>query len=124
MICTCPKCGNDFLTEADPYITVPSSKGYTLYCTCELSRLKAENELMREGLEFYACRFSWDSDKYDGAYLIKELDRGNITYTETDGDIFTDVSGGKKAREILSKINESKDETKRVGIKQLGIYGP
>lgn len=36
MIQTCELCGNDFLTEADPYVVRPTPKGVKLYCYCQI----------------------------------------------------------------------------------------
>lgn len=53
MIQTCNKCQEDFLTEADPYIVTPTSKGYILTCTCVISKLQKERNELIEALEKY-----------------------------------------------------------------------
>ena len=105
---TCPKCKKDFLTEADPFITVPSSKGYTLYCICELTRLKDENGLMREGLEFYGSDKNWQSPENQGYESIGLTLEGLSDMIDNDDD--EKNCGGKRAREILKTINEKKGE--------------
>ena len=37
MLKTCENCNQDFLTEADPYVVVPTSNGYRYYCSCCLA---------------------------------------------------------------------------------------
>ncbi len=118
MIATCPTCKKDFLTEADPFITIPSSKGYALYCTCEITRLKEENKMMREGLEFYA-----DTEKYRrpdkdrngmggmSSQTDFEIDDGEWKVTDSEKDHYC---YGKKAREILKKIDENKQDNKQL----------
>jgi seryl-tRNA synthetase len=41
MIESCANCGQDFLTEADPHLVIPSSKGYVLKCFCVVYKLEA-----------------------------------------------------------------------------------
>lgn len=48
MLETCPRCNKDFLTEADPYIVIPTAKGKVLHCTCILDELRKENQELKE----------------------------------------------------------------------------
>jgi hypothetical protein len=60
MIESCESCGENFLTEADPYVVRPTSKGYKLYCCCHIKgfdevksmkdKIEAENKKLREAL--------------------------------------------------------------------------
>lgn len=52
MIMTCPVCKEPFLTEADPYIVIPSSKGYEHRCTCGIRKLQEENKSLRSDLDW------------------------------------------------------------------------
>lgn len=60
MIMTCELCGNDFLTEADPYVIQNTPQGQKYYCNCMISnhnqissidKLQAENKKLRDALE-------------------------------------------------------------------------
>ncbi len=68
----------------------------------ELSRLKEENEMMREGLEYYADMKNW---KYINGYRYTEIMRDDREILNDNG---VQYIGGKKAREILKKIDENK----------------
>jgi hypothetical protein len=57
MIMTCELCGNDFLTEADPYVVRNTHQGQKYYCSCMISnhdqisgidKLQAENKKLRK----------------------------------------------------------------------------
>lgn len=63
----------------------------------ELSQLKADNELMRECIEFYASPYNWHcKDESPCAFRILVSDR-----SETPKAAQT---GGKRAREVLESI--------------------
>jgi hypothetical protein len=85
---SCELCKRDFLTEADPHVIRPTSKGYLHYCSCiiinhdqisGIEKLQAENKKLREALEFYATHA-----------------RDNCHYPVTD----------KIAREALKEVGE------------------
>lgn len=40
MMATCDLCGNEFLTEADPYVVSPTRDGYKLYCYCMVKKFR------------------------------------------------------------------------------------
>jgi hypothetical protein len=44
MIESCKKCNCDFLTEADPYGVIPSSKGYLLFVALALQRKRMSQQ--------------------------------------------------------------------------------
>jgi hypothetical protein len=48
MIESCKKCNCDFLTEADPYGVIPSSKGYLLFCSTCFAEKTYEPAIIRE----------------------------------------------------------------------------
>jgi len=50
MIESCANCGQDFLTEADPHLVIPSSKGYVLKCFCVVYKLEAHIKELEEKL--------------------------------------------------------------------------
>lgn len=69
MIKTCELCGQDFLTEADPYVVRPTRSGVKLYCYCQIKgfdemevvvikRLQAENEELRQTIDKLTKRTS------------------------------------------------------------------
>ena len=95
MIHSCELCGNDFLTEADPYVVRPTHQGVKLYCYCMIKgdemkaaeKLKEENKKLVEALKFYANRINWSFDDVSS----ESVHNGN---------------GGKLARQILKDIGE------------------
>jgi hypothetical protein len=57
MIMTCELCGNEFLTEADPYVVRNTPQGQKYYCSCMIinhdqvsgiDKLQAENKTLRK----------------------------------------------------------------------------
>ena len=78
------------------------------------SKLQAENAKLRECVEFYAGRFSWTESEhptheyYAGAIIE---DDSLVEYTEKDGDVFRDYSGGKRARQVLKKLEPKNEKT-------------
>ena len=67
---SCELCKRDFLTEADPHVIRPTSKGYLHYCSCMIinhdqisgiEKLQTENKKLREALEVVLG--------YDGDFL-------------------------------------------------------
>jgi hypothetical protein len=57
MIMTCELCGNEFLTEADPYVVRNTPQGQKYYCSCMIinhdqvsgiDKLQAENKALRK----------------------------------------------------------------------------
>ena len=77
----------------------------------EFEKLQDENAKLRECVEFYAGRFSWTESKhptheyYAGAIIE---DDSLVEYTEKDGDVFRDYSGGKRARKALAAIKQKR----------------
>lgn len=79
MIMTCELCGNDFLTEADPYVIQNTPQGQKYYCNCMISnhnqisgidKLQAENKKLLEALKFYANVNDWGMRARE---VLKEL---------------------------------------------------
>jgi hypothetical protein len=101
MIHSCELCGNDFLTEADPYVVRPTPKGVKLYCYCMIKgdemkaaeKLKEENKKLVEALKFYANERYWEGREIDG-------DDWHDFYEDGNG------IGGKLARQVLKEIGE------------------
>lgn len=48
MIETCKLCSEDFLTEANPYVVIPSPGGIELHCLCHYRKLEIENAQLRD----------------------------------------------------------------------------
>lgn len=57
---TCELCGNEFLTEADPYVVRNTPQGQKYYCSCMIinhdqvsgiDKLQAENKKLKNALE-------------------------------------------------------------------------
>lgn len=69
---------------------------------CEIEKLKKQNEIMRQALEFYADIDSWDcpTGLYDVTAIVD--DESNHYYSDVAGD-FDDV-GGKRARQALKDV--------------------
>ncbi len=74
MIMTCELCGNDFLTEADPYVIQNTPQGQKYYCSCMISnhnqissidKLQAQNKKLRQELEIAKSIFR--EEGFDGA---------------------------------------------------------
>ncbi len=52
MMVTCNMCETEFLTEADPHVIIPSSKGYLPNCGCYFTKpLQEQNRKMKEFLD-------------------------------------------------------------------------
>jgi cell shape-determining protein MreC len=54
MIMTCELCGSDFLTEADPHVIRPTSRGYLHYCSCMIighDQISGIDKLQAENIE-------------------------------------------------------------------------
>jgi len=79
MIMTCELCGNEFLTEADPYVVRNTPQGERYYCSCMIinhdqvsgiDKLQAENKALRKMIHDLVITVM-DSDK---AERLKEID--------------------------------------------------
>ena len=72
MIFTCRKCENDFLTEADLHIVIPTNNGTLLECGCryqqEINKLKKALEIANKAL------VKIDSSNDDMKYFNSEID--------------------------------------------------
>jgi hypothetical protein len=82
MIHSCELCGNDFLTEADPYVVRPTPQGVKLYCYCMIKgfeemkgaeKLKEENKKLVEALKFYINSAPDGMDRSFGRKVLKEI---------------------------------------------------
>jgi hypothetical protein len=105
MLAECNKCKKEILTECDIHLVIPN-QNYAINCGCELlqkeQQLEKQNAMMREALEFYADRTNWRSKVETG--VIDECDS-----IVDDDEYFEDTmtsEGGKRAREVLEKINK------------------
>ena len=76
---TCELCGNEFLTEADPYVVRNTPQGERYYCSCMIinhdqvsgiDKLQAENKALRKMIHDLVITVM-DSDK---AERLKEID--------------------------------------------------
>jgi hypothetical protein len=81
MIMTCELCGNEFLTEADPYVVRNTPQGQKYYCSCMIinhdqvsgiDKLQAENKKLREALNDISTMVN-DERWYDIEYVIEAL---------------------------------------------------
>jgi hypothetical protein len=79
MIMTCELCGNEFLTEADPYVVRNTPQGERYYCSCMIinhdqvsgiDKLQAENKTLRKMIHDLVITVM-DSDI---AERLKEID--------------------------------------------------
>jgi len=79
MIMTCELCGNEFLTEADPYVVQNTPQGQRYYCSCMIikhdqvsgiDKLQAENKTLRKMIHDLVITVM-DSDI---AERLKEID--------------------------------------------------
>ena len=82
MIHSCELCGNDFLTEADPYVVRSTPTGVKLYCVCQIKgfeemkgaeKLKEENKKLVEALKFYINSAPDGMDGSFGRKVLKEI---------------------------------------------------
>ena len=107
MIETCCSCGEDFLTEADPYVVRPTPKGIKLYCSCqivghsqsnesEIKKLREERDKLVDCVKFYANEESWCSD--DGVFFMEAFN--------DEERVGACVLSGKLARQTLKDIGE------------------
>lgn len=72
----------------------------------QIDKLNRQLKEAEEIISFYANRFSWKFCKHPNLeYFAGEIkdDSSLVEYREADGDIFTDYSGGKRAREYFIK---------------------
>jgi hypothetical protein len=76
---TCELCGNEFLTEADPYVVRNTPQGERYYCSCMIinhdqvsgiDKLQAENKTLRKMIHDLVITVM-DSDM---AERLKEID--------------------------------------------------
>ena len=107
MIHSCELCGNDFLTEADPYVVRPTPTGVKLYCVCQIKgfeemkgaeKLKEENKKLVEALKFYENCSSLMLKQRD-LPIDPILGRSVLTerHVQDNGDV---------ARQVLKEIGE------------------
>ena len=113
------KCGKEFLTEADPYVIIPSSKGYETNCGCyftaenesaklmcaqlttELEKLERIVEVLEKSNDFYADTKNW---QYRGSEFRPE------DCDESTGHAFFK---GKTARQAKEEV-ERKEKTREI----------
>ena len=70
MIETCDACGEDFLTEADPYVVWPTPNGRKLYCQCHIGVARPGEGRAREVFVV----MSGEHEPYvEGIFSTKEL---------------------------------------------------
>jgi hypothetical protein len=83
MLRSCDFCGNEFLTEADPYIVIPT-KDHALSCGCKIglfhqhNKAKTVSSLLRELLLY--VKINHDNPKDYGEIvmqILKELEIKN-----------------------------------------------
>jgi hypothetical protein len=86
---TCIKCEKEFLTECEPYVTVPNYSGYDLYCGCYFT-----NEVNKDG-KFDELGDSFDKSKNVHEFLEEKL----LPYS----DDFNDVVDIHKVETMLDK---------------------
>jgi hypothetical protein len=92
MLKTCENCAKDFLTEADPYVVVPTPNGCRYYCSCrivghdsvkslaQVMKWRYENDKMRELLLKFAnadYRGNRSNESVDSFLLLKKLDNND-----------------------------------------------
>jgi len=75
----------------------------------EITKLKAENEMMRKGLEFYSGE-AWVEMDGSPNHKVEAAGKDCEWYDHTPPFRACKLIGGKKAREILKKIDENKKE--------------
>jgi hypothetical protein len=112
MIMTCELCGNEFLTEADPYVVRNTPQGQKYYCSCMIinhdqvsgiDKLQAENKKLREALEFTlkAAEQMFRPDKE----LLQGLCPTMYHTLSYSGDLEL-IMKTKDARKLLDSIKE------------------
>jgi hypothetical protein len=97
MIASCESCGEDFLTESDPYVVRPTKNGDKLYCYCHIKgfdevkskadKLQDENTNLNEKVQktktFLKERLYYSADDKDELFvnryclmaLLEELEK-------------------------------------------------
>lgn len=113
MIASCESCGEDFLTESDPYVVRPTNNGNKLYCYCHIKgfdevitkadKLQAENAKLKKALQFTIL--AAEQQYQPNRPLEKGLCPTFYFTLSYEGDLEL-IEETKRARQVLTDLEE------------------